>query len=230
MTKEEFLYQFDVLYNNITSNQAPGLNGYEKSVFLTKAQYEVLKNYFNPKSNKLTEGYSDSPKRHVDFSKLVKESTNSSNFPSDVMFILEETCKENGKQMLVVPIDYKEYQRMLTRPYPYPLKRQVWRLTGATTENTTSNTFVFHPGGTEITDYKLRYIKTPNPIIVGDAADFLIEGSTYATIDNHTVGEDLSIEIPVELHQEVLQRAVELAKIAWLGDINSTLAAGQRDE
>ena len=37
MKSEEFNNQFDVLYNNITSNQAPGLNEYEKSVFLTKA-------------------------------------------------------------------------------------------------------------------------------------------------------------------------------------------------
>ena len=35
MTITEFSNQFDVLYNNITSNQAPGLNEYEKSVFLT---------------------------------------------------------------------------------------------------------------------------------------------------------------------------------------------------
>jgi hypothetical protein len=37
MTTSEFSNQFDVLYNNITSNQAPGLDEYEKSVFLTKA-------------------------------------------------------------------------------------------------------------------------------------------------------------------------------------------------
>ena len=37
MTVEEMDNMFDVLYNNITSNQAPGLNAYEKSVFLTKA-------------------------------------------------------------------------------------------------------------------------------------------------------------------------------------------------
>ena len=45
------------------SNQAPGLDEYEKSVFLTKAQYEIVKNYFNPKSNKNQEGFDDSPKR-----------------------------------------------------------------------------------------------------------------------------------------------------------------------
>jgi hypothetical protein len=49
----EFSSEFDVLYNNITSNQAPGLDEYEKSLFLTRAQDEVLKSYFNPKTNKV---------------------------------------------------------------------------------------------------------------------------------------------------------------------------------
>ena len=38
MDIKEFSNEFDVLYNNIMSNQAPGLDEYEKSVFLTKAQ------------------------------------------------------------------------------------------------------------------------------------------------------------------------------------------------
>ena len=57
MTIQEFSNEFDVLYNNIMSNQAPGLDEYEKSVFLTKAQNEILKNYFNPKGNKYQEGF-----------------------------------------------------------------------------------------------------------------------------------------------------------------------------
>jgi len=37
MTTTEFSNEFDILYNNVMSNKAPGLEGYEKSVFLTKA-------------------------------------------------------------------------------------------------------------------------------------------------------------------------------------------------
>ena len=46
MTAAEFSQEFDILYNNIASNQAPGLTEYEKSVLLTKAQDEIIKNYF----------------------------------------------------------------------------------------------------------------------------------------------------------------------------------------
>ena len=72
MTGVEFSNGFDVLFNNITSNQAPGLNEYEKSLFLTKAQDELLKNYFNPKGNKYQEGFDGNPKRQMDFSLLMR--------------------------------------------------------------------------------------------------------------------------------------------------------------
>lgn len=70
MTSLEFSNEFEILYNNVMSNQSPGIDEYEKSVFLTKAQLELVKNYFNPKSNKLQEGYDDSAKRQYDFSTL----------------------------------------------------------------------------------------------------------------------------------------------------------------
>ena len=75
MTNSEFSNQFDVLYNNIMSNQAPGLDEYEKSVFLTKAQDEVVLAYFNPKGNKFFEGFDGSEQRQIDFSMLMKTAT-----------------------------------------------------------------------------------------------------------------------------------------------------------
>ena len=60
---QEILNRFDVLYNNIMSNQAPSLDDYEKSVFWNKAQLEVLKNHLNPKGNKYGEGFDHSSKR-----------------------------------------------------------------------------------------------------------------------------------------------------------------------
>jgi hypothetical protein len=42
MLLNELSVEFDLLYNNISSNQAPGLTEYEKSVFLTEAQEAVI--------------------------------------------------------------------------------------------------------------------------------------------------------------------------------------------
>ena len=72
MTNTEFSNEFDVLYNSITSNQAPGLDEYEKSVFLTKAQSEILREYFNPRIDAANGGFDGSQKRQYDFSFLIK--------------------------------------------------------------------------------------------------------------------------------------------------------------
>ena len=63
MTLPEFSNQFDVLYNNISSNQAPGLDEYEKSLFLTKAQSDLIKEYFNNKLDGSNNGFDGSQKR-----------------------------------------------------------------------------------------------------------------------------------------------------------------------
>ena len=111
MTNQEFSNEFDILYNNIMSNAAPGLDEYEKSVFLTKAQDEILKNYFNPKGNKYTEGFDDSEKRQIDFSMLIKYKSIKTIFaliegqlgdiavslPNDIFFILNETVNVTRK-------------------------------------------------------------------------------------------------------------------------------------
>lgn len=72
MTNQEFSDEFEILYNSITSNQAPGLDEYEKSVFLTKAQDEIIKAYFNPRSNKTQEGFDGNERRQIDFSMITR--------------------------------------------------------------------------------------------------------------------------------------------------------------
>lgn len=157
MTIAEFSNEFDVLYNNITSNQAPGLDEYEKSVFLTQAQEDVVRCYFDPKSNKLQEGFDGSQKRQYDFSSLIKttelkslqeimsleENNPDFNFPqlfdnksipflspNNLFLTINEFIidTKNNERFLVVPITYDEYFRLKAKPYGMPLKRQAWRL------------------------------------------------------------------------------------------------------
>ena len=75
MTTQEFSNEFDVLYNNIMSNQAPGLDEYEKSIFLTKAQEELVRDYFNSRNVKNAQGFDDNQKRQYDFSTLLSSIT-----------------------------------------------------------------------------------------------------------------------------------------------------------
>ena len=246
MTTQEFSDQFDVLYNNIMSNQAPGLDEYEKSVFLTKAQYEIIKNYFNPKSNKNQEGFDDSPKRQIDFSNLMaakKQTTAVTTpttyvkfdsrsvlyeMPSDILFALNETAivTENLKTRLItiVPISFEEYARILSKPYKQPLKNQGWRLLNTGMNGTTQARIseIVVKAGATVSDYIIRYVRRPKPIILTTLTE------TNVSLDGLTAVTECELD-PI-LHPEILQRAVELAKNAYGGDLKSTVDLGQRSE
>lgn len=263
MTNQEFSNEFDVLYNNIMSNQAPGLDEYEKSVFLTKAQYEIIKNYFNPKGNKYQEGFDQNPKRQIDFSRLIAFSkmgkvanTEVSGthfiddsvryyFPQDVFIVLNERIKvqrnNKDKWLTVIPISMSEFDRIMSKPFRYPLKNQAWRL--LTSSDTSYVELVSAPyDNWERASYLIRYIKKPLPIILIPLSDSLsIDGykgsiKTGGSIeyikesDSKTPTDGISSELDKELHPEILQRAVELAKAAYVGDINSQVQMGQRSE
>ena len=235
---------FDLLYNNITSNQAPGLNEWEKSVFLTKAEKEIVKNYFtaNSSGNVTKEGFDDSAKRQADFSVLMKTATCSQaivtgkiddrstgyTFPNDVFIVINESVKVGNIIKQVVPLKYDEYLRLMSKPYKRPLKYQVWRLinSGSVSGSVSTKTVEIIAGPSDsITSYSIRYVRTPKPIIVGNLDGLTIDGqATMSSV----------CEIDPILHEDILQRAVELAKVAWTstGQDNAQLMlqAGQRSE
>ena len=276
MTTGEFSDQFDVLYNNITSNQAPGLDEYEKSVFLTKAQDEIVKNYFSEKSNKLQTGFDGSQKRQADFSMLMRSGSaeiNSSNkgefatvgfkieLPetTDKVFIIineqvlkiqrtvttpsvepgEPTSEPTVNDTLmgvrqIIPISYEEYTRLMNKPYQSPLKRQAWRIFSDGSANTSKRymDIVLTPedrkyleNGTYNYMYDIRFIKRPRPIILTNISDAVEQD---ITIGGESTAQTCELD-PI-LHEEILQRAVELAKIAWSGDVNASVQSGQRSE
>lgn len=312
MTNQEFSDEFDVLYNNIMSNQAPGLDEYEKSVFLTKAQDEIVKAYFNPRLNKVQQGFDGNETRQIDFSMLIKTTlasevtnatrlypTNNSKFfavPNRIMMFINETLMvtrdSNPKYLTVIPLEYTEYNRLMSKPFKRPIKNQAWRvITNTVTNSTTTKTdyatiatiiatskdkeyktifdaingktLIFSrsgdsftltgirgvtftatekanlekyinynvnseqaiveiiPGPTDIiTSYTVRYVARPRAIILSTLDGVTIDGQQNAQ----------TCELDPILHHEILQRAVELAKAAYTGDLNSQIALGQSSE
>lgn len=294
MTNPEFSHEFDILYNNIMSNSAPGLTEYEKSVFLTKAQEEIVKNYFTSIAggNKYQQGFDDSHKRQIDFSTLMvdricplKEPAPLSGsvmddmyhifldgnkygtapeavilgdkkFIKEILFIVSERVyikSKNDKPSVyyqVVPIKLSELQEKLKKPYNRPLKREVWRIvetfnqeddnivedSSSITPNETGFRFILHdedstylvPGGFEIETkddiaafYFITYVMRPQPIILT---------ALTGTLSIRGKQEYSECTLNEELHPEILQRAVELAKSAYIGDLNSTVELGKRSE
>ena len=244
MTTQEFSNEFDVLYNNIMSNQAPGLDEYEKSVFLTKAQLEILKNYFNPKGNKYGQGFDENAKRQIDFSTLITVAKPSLytptddyvkfddrsqlyKMPSDILLVLNETginTVDKVKRLIsIVPINYEEYARLMSKPWKQPLKNQGWRLFQSAGEVDFISEVVIKYNST-LTDYKIRYVKRPKPIILANLAD------EYSNVSIEGLNTVTECELDPILHPEILQRAVELAKSSYTGDLKSSVELGQRSE
>ena len=278
MTLDEFSEGFDVRYNNITSNQAPGLNEHEKSLFLTTAQDEKIKNHFtaNSKGNDLGQGFDDSAKRQADFSMLMKTASCDAGtlvgdgdeitysykymdgeekktktvkftisrldqrsklytFPEDVFIPINETLAYTAgkKYFQVIPLRYDEYTAKMSKPFKRPNKHQAWRLNNS--GSISANKYIKcveiittpEYDDKDLT-YTVRYLRRPKPIIVGDLDGLTINGYTYDDV------KDIGCELDPILHEEILQRAVELAKIAWTatGQDNAqmVLQAGQRSE
>ena len=235
MTNSEFSNEFDVLYQNITSNQAPGLDEYEKSVFLTKAQDEIIKSYFDPRTNKPQEGFDDSSKRQIDFSMLTtvysidaatnhplydyRSNTESVDLPSDIFMIVNEYVIVNRNNddayLQVIPIRFDEYTKLMSKPYKRPLKWQAWRLLN---NDTTNKADIIIGPSDRLSTYYLRYIRRPNPIILDNLDNLTIEGKSNIT----------QCELDPILHHEILQRAVELAKISYEGTSASHIQGGNQ--
>lgn len=281
MNLDEFSEGFDVRYNNITSNQAPGLNEHEKSLFLTTAQDETLKNHFSSQSpgNNLKEGFDDSAKRQADFSMLMKTASCTTGtltgagdeitysydtgevdeheepiiktvqfqisrldprskiftFPEDVFIPINESLADltDHKYLQVIPLRYDEYTAKMSKPYKRPLKHQAWRLNNSGSISNSRYIKCVEVITTPEYDnkdltYTVRYLRRPLPIIVGDLDGLTINGKDYDDV------KDIGCELDPILHEEILQRAVELAKIAWTqtgqDNANLVLQAGQRSE
>jgi len=243
MTTEEFSNNFDVLYNNVTSNQAPGLNEFEKSVFLTKAQDEVVKNHWSARSkgNSLQQGYDDSAKRQTDFSNVMRTASCRRgagqvkinphsvlyHFPDDVFIAVNETITTTKSKLLqVIPLRYDEYTRLMSKPFQRPLKNQAWRLINSG-DGTDKLVEIVTNAGDSVNAYRVRYIKTLRPIVLTDLGE--------DAVSVNGVTEVTECELDSSLHEEILQRAVEIAKAAWVAsgsneNLQVVTQMGQRGE
>lgn len=210
MTNPEFSIEFDILYNNISSNKAPGLNEYEKSVFLTKAQEQIVTELYSGRNTTYNSFEETEEQRRYLHSLIttssLEESTdtddiitsNSSIYklPENIMFITYETAILTGnKEVTVYPVSQDELSKIIKNPFRGPSNNRVLRLD-------LGNNSIEVISNYDITKYLIRYIRKPNPIILVDLEDELsINGVT----------EESVCELDSSLHRTILDRAVALA-------------------
>lgn len=163
-------------------------------------------------------------------------------FPPDVFIAINEAIRTTaGRDLQVIPLRYDEYMRLMSKPFKRPLKYQAWRLinTGLSTAQGSDKwvEIILGPSAT-IKSYNIRYIRFPKPIIVGDLDGLTIDNYKYGTVHtpptNNSTGTTDGCELDPIIHPDILQRAVELAKIAWTatGQDNAQMViqAGTRSE
>lgn len=153
------------------------------------------------------------------------------NGTTDVLFILNEklVVEDSNKKenYVIVPLNYKEYDREMSKAYSQPLKKQAWRLfqnqsagfdvqselipIWDISEELTADT----PTKTAV--YKIRYVKRPDPIVLVNLPDGL-------SIDGVTVQTECTLN--PTLHVDILNRAVELA-LTTRGRVSNNRSQGE---
>ena len=236
MTTQEFSSTFDTLLNSYDSKAMFGeaaskedivLDEYEKSVLLTQAQDIIVKSYFDRALNQQGQGFDDSQRRQVDFSNLITVGTGTATdgttydergklfkMPSKILFPLNEKLKVTtgsaASLYVVVPMNYKEYDRMMSKAYSQPLKKQCWRLFQNVSGVDIISEIIPIEGSlseTSILEYKIRYVRRPNPIILTNLA--FTQSQSNLNIDGVT--EVTECELNPIIHMDILNKAVEIA-------------------
>lgn len=218
MTLEEFSLEFDVLFNNIASNQAPGLSELEKSIFLTQAQEVLIKQYYK---GDLEQSFENTEEVTQYLNTLVSQAVYSANdmipgkgilltsnlkssffkLPEEAMFITYEAADLNcsgSDNALVVPTTQDEFYNVHKNPFRGPSKNRVIRLV----RDGVAELYSTHP----ITSYLVRYVKYPDPIVLPGAGEI----QPYSNYP-----EGLNTKLPESLHRNILMQAVALAKATW---------------
>jgi len=229
MTVTEFSNEFDIYYNNIKSSSAPGIDEYEKSVFLTNAQEVLVRNTYNPTEDGTTFEDTEAARRKLD--KLIKSHTSVSpissserittnavffTIPEDVLFITQEqllilspVACNNNKYIDVYPIRQDEFNLQKRNPFRKPsvkkLNKTAWRLDYGNVNNNRVVEIVY-PENTTPNQYKFRYLRKIKPIILTDLTDI----DENLSINGYT--EVSTSEIDSDLHREILLFAVTMAK------------------
>lgn len=232
MTTEEFSNEFDVLVQSYSTQIKMGdtdpiaFTEYEKSVFLTKSQEELIIQFYNGKNpysdsfekteeirrylndlvqTSILSRYSDEQALSEGF---VKVSKNSFLFklPENLWFITYESVALDDSNITcvgldyiqVVPITQDEFHRVRNNPFRGASQKRVLRLDAG-------NNIVELISKYNIDKYIVRYLYKPKPIVVDD----LPQNLSLNGINNRT-----ECELNPALHRQILDRAVRLALIS----------------
>ena len=223
MTTVQLSNEFDVLLNSYEAGNIV-LDEYEKSIFLTQAQEEVILELY--RGTLTTEGFetTEELRRYLSSLIVTHETTeiiqdkgispNSTFFKLPTMYgnnenryeglwvivhesvdFKDQTCN-NSSYVSVYPITHDEYHKIKNNPFRGDSKNRVLRI------DSSLNT-VELISKMPILKYRIRYLKKPEAIRLIDFS------SSGVSIDNNTTTKQCTLHPMLE--RVVLKRAVALA-------------------
>ena len=231
MTTEEFSTEFDVLarsymtryqFGSGVDSDGPNFDEYEKSVFLTEAQKQLVTSLYTGK-NPYRESFefTEETRRYLeslvrtkvytteeasDDSSLLSKalSVNSVFFslPKDLAFItLEQVVFDdeslgclNGKTATVQPVTHDQYGKLRKNPFRGSSKNKVLRID-------TGEGYVELISDYKIGSYTLKYLSKPEPIILTELENLTIDGFSEVT----------DCKLNPMVHSMILDMAVRMA-------------------
>lgn len=229
MTIEEFSNEFDTLLNSYATINQFGkvenpatieLDEYEKSVFLTKAQEEIVIDLYSGK-NPLGDSFEKTEEVRRYLSDLIKTYTTTDKkvgyvglsktsiffeLPKDLWFITYESAGledsrlgcMNGEEISVIPVTQDDYFRISKNPFRGANKRRALRLD-------IGNGIVEIVSEYNIGRYLVRYVARPEPIVLTDLPD---------NLSINEVSTKTECKLNPVIHRAILEKAVQLALIS----------------
>ena len=224
MTTKEFSDAFDTLINSYGTRinfgdaapSALAFDEYEKSLFLTQAQEQIVTELYTGRNNK-SSSFEETEELRSNLKGLIKtvtlsESSNEFkgiskyskffNLPDDILFITYESavlsddnagCK-NGSEISVVPVTQDEFNRTMNNPFRWASERRALRLDNGLNVAEVVTKY-------NIKDYTIRYLSKPTPIVLTNLGEVSIDGTSKIT----------ECKLNSAMHRYILERAVALA-------------------
>lgn len=230
MTTKEFSDAFDTLLNGYSTQMNFGdsasmggmvLDEYEKSLFLTQAQEQIVVELYTGRNNK-TSSFEKTEELRSSLKGLIRTATLTESdedfrgiskyskffiLPDDVLFITYEAatlsdedagCK-NGSEISVTPVTQDEFTRVMNNPFRQASKRRALRLDNGLDVAEIVTKY-------DIKDYTIRYLSKPTPIVLANLAEVSIDGVSIDGVDTIT-----ECKLDSAMHRYILERAVALA-------------------
>lgn len=210
MDVQEFYNEFNLVYNNLASNQAPGLDKYEISVYLTKAEelyVDTLYAEFEKSEDarrKLTPIVIPAKLNPITIASdkiIYPDYTTTYETLDNIRYIINEQvvlgntddrCTRNLR-LKVQPILHDEIDSIVNNPFKFNNRRAL-RLD-------IDNYIEILTKEKPVSYYQVRYVKNPDPIILDDF-DEKINGRNHITLEG---------SLPKETHRKIVEIAAKLA-------------------